>query len=209
MRSLSAQIRPQATNDERYNHEPDQQTNGVPSGAPFFDQSFRVMSLQTGYSDSWQSSRKTAICSGMKIIDGNMSKSNPVVEAPVVVDLFCGAGGLAYGMQTAGCKIAAGVDLDPSCKYALETNTSAEFVCRDVSKVTPSDLNEWFGSAKVRVLAGCAPCQPFSTYSQSRKTEDKRWNLLLEFLRLAVSLTVRDGVPRPQGHRKEFSALLR
>ena len=37
------------------------------------------------------------------------------------------------------------------------------------------------------VLAGCAPCQPFSTYSQSRKSKDERWKLLLEFQRLALA----------------------
>lgn len=38
------------------------------------------------------------------------------------------------------------------------------------------------------MLAGCAPCQPFSTYAQSRKSVDNRWRLLLEFLRLAVEV---------------------
>ncbi len=106
---------------------------------------------------------------------------------PVVVDLFCGAGGLSYGLQSAGLDISAGVDLDPSCKFALEGNTSADFVCADVVDVTPGQVANWFGDAPIRVLAGCAPCQPFSTYSQSRKSKDERWNLLLEFQRLALS----------------------
>ena len=101
-----------------------------------------------------------------------------------VVDLFCGAGGLAFGLKTAGLNVAAGVDLDPACKWALEENTGAEFGCRDVSKVTAEDLALWYGDADVRVLAGCAPCQPFSTYSQSRKTADDRWTLLRQFKRL-------------------------
>lgn len=101
-----------------------------------------------------------------------------------VVDLFCGAGGLAFGLKTAGLHVAAGVDLDPACKWALEENTGAEFVCRDVSEVTVDDLARWYGEADVRVLAGCAPCQPFSTYSQSRKTTDDRWTLLRQFKRL-------------------------
>ena len=71
-----------------------------------------------------------------------------------VVDLFCGAGGLAFGLKTAGLNVAAGVDLDPACKWALEENTGAEFVCRDVSKVTAEDLALWYGDADVRVLAG-------------------------------------------------------
>lgn len=140
------------------------------------------------HSRPWHFSPKTAICCGMTTHNGNMEESCINLEAPVVVDLFCGAGGLAYGMQAAGFRISTGVDLDPSCKYALEKNTSAQFVCRDVSKVSADDLNEWFGKTKIRVLAGCAPCQPFSTYSQSRKKKDNRWNLLLEFQRLALAV---------------------
>jgi DNA (cytosine-5)-methyltransferase 1 len=109
------------------------------------------------------------------------------MQKPVVVDLFCGAGGLAYGMKSAGLEIAAGVDMDPSCKFPIEANSDAVFSCRDVADVTPSDLEDWFDGAEIRVLAGCAPCQPFSTYSQSRKSPDNRWNLLTEFQRLAIA----------------------
>ena len=45
-----------------------------------------------------------------------------------VVDLFCGIGGLSYGMMTKGFKILAGVDLDDTCKYAYETNNKAKFL---------------------------------------------------------------------------------
>jgi DNA (cytosine-5)-methyltransferase 1 len=62
------------------------------------------------------------------------------------------------------------------------------FACQDIVDITADDLNEWFSGADVRVLAGCAPCQPFSTYSQSRKSVDDRWVLLREFKHLAVSV---------------------
>ena len=39
-----------------------------------------------------------------------------------VVDLFCGIGGLSYGMKSKGLKIKAGFDLDKTCQYAYETN---------------------------------------------------------------------------------------
>ncbi|NBW14523.1 MAG: DNA cytosine methyltransferase [Caulobacteraceae bacterium] len=105
-----------------------------------------------------------------------------------VVDLFCGAGGLAFGLKAAGLQVAAGVDLDPTCQYPFETNCGGHFEKKSVSDLTPADLNGWFEGADVRVLAGCAPCQPFSTYSQSRKSPDKRWTLLRSFLKLAVDL---------------------
>lgn len=105
----------------------------------------------------------------------------------VAVDLFCGAGGLAYGLRSAGLEVAAGVDMDPRCRFPFEANCGAHFVQGDVAKVTAEDLSGWFGDAEVRVLAGCAPCQPFSTYSQSRKSEDKRWKLLDSFRDLALA----------------------
>ncbi|WP_432769019.1 MAG: DNA cytosine methyltransferase [Sphingopyxis sp.] len=105
-----------------------------------------------------------------------------------VIDLFCGAGGLTYGLKSAGLTVKTGVDLDPNCKHPLEENTGAKFECRDVEDLTPADLKAWFGDADVRVLAGCAPCQPFSTYSQSRKSVDGRWELLKHFQRLAIEL---------------------
>lgn len=42
-----------------------------------------------------------------------------------VVDLFCGIGGLSYGMKSKGLKILEGFDLDATCQYAYETNNEA------------------------------------------------------------------------------------
>ena len=104
-----------------------------------------------------------------------------------VIDLFCGAGGLAYGLKTAGLTVKAGIDLDPSCKHPLETNTGADFACRDVSDLKPADIRAWFGDADVRVLAGCAPCQPFSTAAAGRRIR-----------RDAGAANPRSAIPRPK-----------
>ena len=101
------------------------------------------------------------------------------------VDLFCGAGGLTHGFELEGIPVAAGVDLDPRCKYPYEANNEAMFIERSVELLQAKDVNKYFGSAKTRVLAGCAPCQPFSTYTQGQDTEkDHKWGLLYEFSRL-------------------------
>jgi site-specific DNA-cytosine methylase len=44
-----------------------------------------------------------------------------------------------------------------------------------------------FGDADLKILAGCAPCQPFSTYAQRYELDGKdgKWGLLYEFARLA------------------------
>lgn len=118
---------------------------------------------------------------------GHEAEPQPLPRRIAAVDLFCGAGGLAYGLRMAGLEIAAGVDMDPRCRYPFETNCDAVFVRKDVAQVTADDLAEWFGDAEIRVLAGCAPCQPFSTYSQTRKSEDGRWKLLESFRDLALA----------------------
>jgi len=103
------------------------------------------------------------------------------------VDLFCGAGGLAHGFFLEGIPVIAGIDLDRACRFPYETNNQARFVEQDIRQVTATELNEYFGDADFKVLAGCAPCQPFSTYAQRYETdgEDGKWGLLSQFGRLA------------------------
>lgn len=101
------------------------------------------------------------------------------------VDLFCGIGGLSYGLRKAGINVSAGIDFDSSCKYAFETNCDAEFICSDVSKVNYSDIEKYYKNGDIKVLVGCAPCQPFSTYTFKKdKKKDLRWQLLYDFARL-------------------------
>ena len=106
------------------------------------------------------------------------------------VDLFCGAGGLTHGLRLAGLPVVAGVDLDPACRHPFEhNNEGAEFHERDVSSLEADELKSWFGTADLRILAGCAPCQPFSSYSQRYETKGtERWGLLNHFGRLVDEL---------------------
>lgn len=103
------------------------------------------------------------------------------------VDLFCGAGGLTHGFVLEGLPVVAGIDLDPACRFPYEANNQARFVEQDIGKVTAEELKSLFGDADLTVLAGCAPCQPFSTYAQRYETDGKdgKWGLLYHFARLA------------------------
>ena len=102
------------------------------------------------------------------------------------VDLFCGVGGLTHGLSKAGIDIKIGFDVDSACQFPYESNNKSRFVCRDVKDLKGSDIRQVWGKAKTTLLAGCAPCQPFSTYSRaSRKAEpDSKWDLVSEFARL-------------------------
>src|SRR4051794_19537893 len=100
------------------------------------------------------------------------------------VDVFCGASGLSLGLKHSGIEIVAGIDVDPACRFPFETNIGAKFLHQDVSALDGQMVTRLFGNCKLRVLAGCAPCQPFSGYTTRRRGIDHRWQLLLEFLRL-------------------------
>lgn len=105
------------------------------------------------------------------------------------VDLFCGAGGLTHGLALEGLDVTAGYDLDSACKHAFEQNNAAKFVQKDVGQISTEELSHLFGDARICVLAGCAPCQPFSTYSQRYETiGTPRWGLLYQFANIVREL---------------------
>ncbi|KAA6341716.1 DNA (cytosine-5)-methyltransferase 1 [termite gut metagenome] len=101
-----------------------------------------------------------------------------------VIDLFCGIGGLSQGFVMENFNVVSGYDNDVSCRYTYETNNKAIFHNEDVSKLDGKKLNNEFGG-KLKILVGCAPCQPFSPYSFRIKDKDPdKMNLLYSFFRL-------------------------
>ena len=102
------------------------------------------------------------------------------------IDLFCGVGGLSFGLKEAGVDVKAGVDMDPSCRYAYEHNCKAAFLNQDIRKLTRKNLTPFWDGSDYRALVGCAPCQPFSSHTYKRKqaNHDRRWYLIGELLRL-------------------------
>jgi len=101
-----------------------------------------------------------------------------------VVDLFCGIGGLSQGFVLENFNVISGYDNDISCKFTYETNNHATFYSEDVSQLSGDKINQEFGS-RFKILVGCAPCQPFSSYSFKIKEKDeKKLNLLYSFSRL-------------------------
>jgi DNA (cytosine-5)-methyltransferase 1 len=121
------------------------------------------------------------------------------------IDLFCGAGGLTHGLISEGIQVVAGIDVDEACRHPYTTNNAALFINEDVARFLPKQLNELFGDAEIRVLAGCAPCQPFSTYAQRYDvTGSPRWGLLYQFARLIKGtrpdLVTMENVPSVAKH---------
>ncbi len=122
------------------------------------------------------------------------------------IDLFCGAGGLTRGLEAAGIDVVTGVDIDPACEYPFTANNQATFLLKSVEDIAGSDFTDSLDGASLTLLAGCAPCQPFSTYSRGKATPaDKRWNLLNHFARLVKEvepdLVTMENVPRLEKQR--------
>ena len=90
-----------------------------------------------------------------------------------VIDLFSGIGGLTYGFKSVGLNVVAGIDNDSSCAYGYETSNQTRFILRDINDVTSKDIEELFGGAEIKVLAGCAPCQPYSKLNPRGTTHQK------------------------------------
>lgn len=122
------------------------------------------------------------------------------------IDLFCGAGGLTHGLLKKGVQVKAGVDVDPACRFAYETNNGgAVFLERDVESLTTEDLAGYFTEGNYSLLAGCAPCQPFSAYAKGKDTtQDAKWKLLRSFAglvrRVQPHLVTMENVPQLPKH---------
>lgn len=85
------------------------------------------------------------------------------------VDLFCGVGGLTHGLSQAKIDVRLGVDIDPASRHPFEKNNNAEFLLADIASLDAKAITDQFVAGTTTLLAGCAPCQPFSTYSQKAK----------------------------------------
>src|SRR3989442_516677 len=91
-----------------------------------------------------------------------------------VVDLFCGVGGLTHGFVQEGFNVVAGIDADSTCKYPFERNNGAKFIAKDVAKLAAAEVIQLYPKNSLKILVGCAPCQPFSKYT-NRESEDDEW----------------------------------
>ena len=101
------------------------------------------------------------------------------------VDLFCGSGGLTCGLRQSGVNVLAGVDFEKECQYPYERNNGSKFLNWDIGKTEAGDIAALYSKDVVRVLAGCAPCQPFSRYNNGVDTSlSEKWWLLYSFQRI-------------------------
>jgi len=116
---------------------------------------------------------------------------------PTAVDLFCGCGGLTVGLKRAGFRVLGAVDVDPlSVKTYKANHRDVTLWEKDISDLGPQELLDALKLEKggLDLLAGCPPCQGFSTMrtlNGAVSVDDPRNDLLLEFERFVEALLPR------------------
>ena len=113
------------------------------------------------------------------------------------VDLFCGVGGLTHGIQRAGINVVAGFDIAKECQYSFEFNNDATFIYKDVKEIEDGEITALYpNDTDIKILMGCAPCQPFSAYSHRYKDSENRKQKmdLLDYFGKQVELVLPDIV---------------
>ena len=106
------------------------------------------------------------------------------------IELFCGCGGLTKGLSDAGINVVKGIDIDETAKMTYEENNpKAIFVEEDIRKISAKELMKGVNRrGKHLLLAGCAPCQPFSKHIKNSQ-HDKRRSLIQCFVNMIEKIT--------------------
>ena len=130
------------------------------------------------------------------------------------IDIFAGGGGLTLGLQRAGFKVLAAVEIEQHAYTTYKAN-HPEVRClkQDVRTVTGADLLDVAGVEKIDLLAGCPPCQGFTSLTAKYRREDPRNELIFEISRLAEEIRPRaimmENVPGLMRQRASLYAALK
>lgn len=109
----------------------------------------------------------------------------------VLADFFSGCGGTARGFADAGVRPAFATDLDGEAVETFRSNFPFTTVIeRDIQQLDPEEVAAALPPTgeSIRLLAGCAPCQPFAGHRNAATGQDERSSLLLELLRFIDAL---------------------
>lgn len=115
---------------------------------------------------AWESNPSTA---------GHPASAGPA--RPTSIELFAGAGGLALGIQKAGFRSLAAVEIDRWACDTIRENKSARHPLVQHWNVIEGDVRtqDWSEyTGKVDLVAGGPPCQPFSLGGRGRAADDPR-----------------------------------
>ena len=110
------------------------------------------------------------------------------------IDLFSGCGGMTEGLINAGFRMIAAVEIDKYASEAYRANYDKYGVVlfeEDIRTLKAEKILELLKGEPLHLLAGCPPCQGFSSLrrkNKKRSYKDTRNSLILEYLRMVEEL---------------------
>jgi DNA (cytosine-5)-methyltransferase 1 len=108
------------------------------------------------------------------------------------IDLFSGAGGLTQGLKQAGFDVVGAVESHPTYAESYKMNhPEVKLKIGDIVNVEPTKFMKELGlkAGELDLLAGCPPCQGYSTIGTRNrgKKDDPRNELIYQVLRFALA----------------------
>lgn len=120
-----------------------------------------------------------------------MQRSVVEVAQPTAVDLFAGGGGLTVGLKAAGFRVVSAVELEPHAYATYKANHPEVFAYKqDIRTVDGASL-ESHAEDRIDLLAGCPPCQGFTSLTSKWRRDDPRNLLVREMARLVAAMLPR------------------
>lgn len=108
------------------------------------------------------------------------------------IDLFSGVGGLSEGLRQAGFKTKYAFEIDEVASRSYSINhKEVKVITKDIRKVDMNEIKASLQDEKIHLLAGCPPCQGFSTIRRLNKPNpvaDERNDLIDEYVRFIKEL---------------------
>ncbi|PWB53952.1 MAG: DNA (cytosine-5-)-methyltransferase [Anaerolineales bacterium] len=103
--------------------------------------------------------------------------------------MFAGVGGMTHGFLLEGFPVVAGFDSDENCKYPYEANNpGSRFNLKKIEETTPNEILNLFPENHNKIFVGCAPCQPYSSYTKKKNSPGEKWKLIDLFGDLICSI---------------------
>lgn len=110
-------------------------------------------------------------------------------QRPIVIDFFCGAGGMSLGFEQAGFDVALGVDIDGYHVATHERNFPyGKALCASILNLDGKQIRKMIDTDReIDLVVGGPPCQGFS-HMGLRDLKDPRNSLIDHYIRLVLEL---------------------
>ena len=122
----------------------------------------------------------------INLVDINQIKAK---KTYTVVELFAGAGGLALGLEKAGFKEIALVELDKyACSTLRQNRPEWNIIEEDIINVAKKGIRNYIGNIDIDLLSGGYPCQAFSYAGHKMGLEDVRGTMFFYYAKILDEL---------------------